>query len=78
MDGTLDIQRDHVSLIKDTMKLLSKNGMMIFSTNQRNFKLSEQELKDFELDDKTGWSIDKDFQRSKKIHHCWFFSHNNG
>jgi 23S rRNA (guanine2445-N2)-methyltransferase / 23S rRNA (guanine2069-N7)-methyltransferase len=77
MDGVLDIQRDHVELIRDSMKLLSEGGLLIFSTNQRQFKLDSEVLSDFSVEDKTRWSLDKDFQRSQKIHQCWFISHSD-
>ena len=75
MDNTLDIQRDHVQLIKDAMNLLSPKGLLIFSNNQRRFKLDNEALAEFAIEDKTGWSIARDFQRSKGIHRCWFIGH---
>ncbi|MBL4826807.1 MAG: bifunctional 23S rRNA (guanine(2069)-N(7))-methyltransferase RlmK/23S rRNA (guanine(2445)-N(2))-methyltransferase RlmL [Spongiibacteraceae bacterium] len=72
MEGVLDIQRDHVELINDAMDRLVPGGMLIFSTNQRRFVLDKQALADFSLEDKTQWSIDKDFSRSSHIHQCWF------
>ncbi len=75
MEGTLDIQRDHIDLIKQAMKLLSRDGTLIFSNNQRKFQLDEAALDEFTLDNKTQWSLDKDFQRSKHIHQCWFIKH---
>jgi 23S rRNA (guanine2445-N2)-methyltransferase / 23S rRNA (guanine2069-N7)-methyltransferase len=76
MEKTLDIQRDHVDMINNTMKLLSRDGLLIFSNNQRNFKLDADQLAGFSIENKSDWSIDKDFQRSKKIHQCWFIRHN--
>ncbi|MFT5691495.1 MAG: 23S rRNA (guanine2445-N2)-methyltransferase / 23S rRNA (guanine2069-N7)-methyltransferase [Oceanicoccus sp.] len=75
MEGVLDLQRDHVELINDAMKLLTKDGQLIFSNNQRRFVLDEEALSDYKIENKTDWSFDKDFQRSKKLHQCWFFSH---
>lgn len=77
MDSTLDIQRDHIEIIQDTMKLLSADGLLIFSNNQRKFSLDNDALSEFTVEDKTDWSLDKDFQRSKKIHQCWFIRHNS-
>lgn len=42
MDGILDIQRDHVSMINDCMRALKKDGILYFSTNARTFVLDEQ------------------------------------
>jgi 23S rRNA (guanine2069-N7)-methyltransferase / 23S rRNA (guanine2445-N2)-methyltransferase len=77
MDAVLDIQRDHVQLINDSMKLLSRNGLLIFSSNMRKFKLEDPELENYSIENKTHWSIDQDFQRSKNIHQCWFIKHTN-
>ena len=76
MEATLDIQRDHVGIIQDAMKLLSTDGLLIFSNNQRKFSLDDDALADFTIENKTDWSLDKDFQRSKRIHQCWFIRHN--
>ena len=75
MDGTLDIQRDHVELIDDAMKLLNEDGLLIFSNNLRRFNLDEKVAERYHVEDQTRWSLDKDFQRSQKIHQCWFISH---
>jgi 23S rRNA (guanine2445-N2)-methyltransferase / 23S rRNA (guanine2069-N7)-methyltransferase len=75
MDGTLDIQRDHSELIDDTMRLLSKDGVMIFSNNQRRFSLDAELSERYAVEDVSQWSIDKDFQRNQKIHQCWFIRH---
>lgn len=75
MNATLDIQRDHTQLVTEVMRLLSRKGVLIFSNNQRNFKLDYDGLENFLIEDKTDWSIDKDFQRSKRIHQCWYIRH---
>ena len=75
MDGTLDIQRDQLELIDDVMKLLAKDGVLIFSNNHRKFKLDDAVSETYQVEDKTRWSLDKDFQRSAKIHQCWFIKH---
>lgn len=75
MDTTLDIQRDHAQLIDDVMKLLSRDGLLIFSNNQRKFSLDATVEATYTVEDRTGWSLDKDFQRSSKIHQCWFIKH---
>ncbi|MFT5580127.1 MAG: 23S rRNA (guanine2445-N2)-methyltransferase / 23S rRNA (guanine2069-N7)-methyltransferase [Paraglaciecola psychrophila] len=72
MEGVLDIQRDHVELIENSMKLLSRDGTLIFSNNQRRFVLDSEALSDYQIEERTDWSFDKDFQRSKRLHQCWF------
>ncbi|WP_028487173.1 bifunctional 23S rRNA (guanine(2069)-N(7))-methyltransferase RlmK/23S rRNA (guanine(2445)-N(2))-methyltransferase RlmL [Thiomicrorhabdus chilensis] len=73
MEGTLDIQRDHVDLIKQTLTLLKPGGELIFSTNLRKFKLSKAEFEDVEVTDITQKTMPKDFQRNSKIHQAWSF-----
>lgn len=75
MDGVLDIQRDHLELIEQCMSLLTTQGVLIFSTNQRRFTLDDGVGEAYNVEDKTHWSLDKDFQRSTGIHQCWFITH---
>ncbi len=75
MEGVLDIQRDHVELIQQAMRLLKKNGVLIFSNNLRNFTLDEDALKDFAIEDRTAKSIPVDFARRQNIHHCYYIRH---
>ncbi|GLQ31926.1 ribosomal RNA large subunit methyltransferase K/L [Litoribrevibacter albus] len=77
MEGVLDIQRDHVSLIQHAMKLLSPEGVLIFSNNLRSFKLASDELSDFAIKDVSQRTIPKDFERRKNIHQCWFICHSS-
>jgi 23S rRNA (guanine2445-N2)-methyltransferase / 23S rRNA (guanine2069-N7)-methyltransferase len=72
MEGVLDIQRDHVSLIDGAMKHLNKDGQLVFSNNLRKFKIDEDALSDqYILEDITTKTIAKDFERNQKIHQCW-------
>jgi 23S rRNA (guanine2445-N2)-methyltransferase / 23S rRNA (guanine2069-N7)-methyltransferase len=75
MEGVLDIQRDHAELVTNSMALLEPDGLLIFSNNQRKFKLDAHLSEQFQVEDKSAWSLDKDFQRSKSIHQCWFIRH---
>jgi 23S rRNA (guanine2445-N2)-methyltransferase / 23S rRNA (guanine2069-N7)-methyltransferase len=75
MEGTLDIQRDHQQLIKGAMHCLEKDGLLIFSNNQRKFVLDTEVLERYQVEDKSAWSLDKDFERNQKIHQCWFIRH---
>ena len=74
-ENVLDIQRDHESLIENTMEKLERDGLLIFSTNMRNFKLAESLPHKFAVTDFTKKSIDKDFERSRKIHQTWLLRH---
>ena len=71
-ENVLDIQRDHVELIKLCMQRLPANGLLIFSNNNRRFKLDPSVNELFQVEDCTAASIDKDFARNNKIHQCWF------
>ncbi len=71
MSDTLDIQRDHVSLIKAAMRLLNPEGILYFSTNFRQFKLDEYIKEQFSVQDISAQTIDLDFKRNTKIHYCF-------
>lgn len=76
MEEVLDIQRDHRALIDATMACLADGGLLIFSTNRRDFQLDEAVPGTYRVEDKTAWSLDEDFKRRKKpIHYCWYISH---
>src|SRR5580658_8647956 len=44
MEGVLDVQRDHVGMIRRSMKLLRPAGRLVFSTNYTRFKLDADSL----------------------------------
>jgi 23S rRNA (guanine2445-N2)-methyltransferase / 23S rRNA (guanine2069-N7)-methyltransferase len=71
MDGTLDIQRDHTSLIRDTVALLEPGGTLVFSTNLRRFRLEQEALAGLEIEDITRRTIPADFERNPRIHQCF-------
>lgn len=71
MTTTLDIQRDHESLIGAAMKLLSSNGTLYFSTNFRQFKLSPEINRQYSVRDISAETIDLDFKRNQRIHQCF-------
>ncbi|ROS04995.1 23S rRNA m(2)G-2445 methyltransferase [Sinobacterium caligoides] len=71
MAGTLDIQRDHVALVEDAMRILKPGGLLIFSNNYRGFKLDESLQEKYRVKDVSRQSLDPDFARNKKIHQCF-------
>lgn len=75
MEGVLDVQRDHVELIDGAMKLLSSDGLLIFSNNQRRFQLDADLMARYEVKNVTSQSIPPDFARNQKIHQCFEFRH---
>lgn len=71
MQDTLDIQRDHVTLIRAAGHLLGPGGTLIFSTNFRRFRLDREGLAEFVVEDLTRATIPKDFERNPHIHQCF-------
>ncbi|WP_295456327.1 bifunctional 23S rRNA (guanine(2069)-N(7))-methyltransferase RlmK/23S rRNA (guanine(2445)-N(2))-methyltransferase RlmL [uncultured Thiodictyon sp.] len=71
MDETLDIQRDHVALIRATMRLLEPGGTLIFSNNLRRFRMESEALPELEIIDIGRDTLPRDFARNPRIHNCW-------
>ncbi len=71
-----NVQRDHVDTIDACLRLLAPGGTLIFSNNFRRFKLDQSLLdgvgRPIDVEDRSRWSIDRDFQRNSRIHQCWF------
>ncbi|WP_296058142.1 bifunctional 23S rRNA (guanine(2069)-N(7))-methyltransferase RlmK/23S rRNA (guanine(2445)-N(2))-methyltransferase RlmL [uncultured Amphritea sp.] len=74
MHDVLDVQRDHVELINLAMGLLRPEGKLIFSNNYRRFKIDPLLSERYRVVDITRKTIDLDFKRSSKIHHCYEIS----
>lgn len=70
----LDIQRDHVLLIRQAMRLLSSDGLLYFSNNLRSFTLDSALAEEYSVVDISKRSVPEDF-RNKKIHQCWTIRH---
>jgi 23S rRNA (guanine2445-N2)-methyltransferase / 23S rRNA (guanine2069-N7)-methyltransferase len=66
-----DVQKNHGELIRSAVKRLSGNGMILFSTNYRGFKLEQQLVQELDVVDLSRETIPFDFQRNKSIHSCW-------
>ncbi len=75
MQGVLDIQRDHGRLIRQAMTRLTADGVLVFSNNFRRFRLDEDLGEQFEVENVTPSTLDKDFQRNPRIHQCWHIRH---
>jgi 23S rRNA (guanine2445-N2)-methyltransferase / 23S rRNA (guanine2069-N7)-methyltransferase len=75
MEDVLDVQRDHVDMIHNAMRVLSETGTLIFSNNLRSFKLETELLSSYTIRDISKETIDEDFKRNPKIHQCWLISH---
>ncbi|HET9621837.1 MAG TPA: class I SAM-dependent methyltransferase [Kofleriaceae bacterium] len=68
MDGTFDIQRDHVALLDDVLAIAS--GVVWFSTNRRRFTLELAERAGLTIADMTHATIPPDF-RDQRVHHAY-------
>ncbi|MCB1862625.1 MAG: bifunctional 23S rRNA (guanine(2069)-N(7))-methyltransferase RlmK/23S rRNA (guanine(2445)-N(2))-methyltransferase RlmL [Gammaproteobacteria bacterium] len=71
MDATLDLQRDHVDLIRGAARLLEPDGVMIFSNNLRCFRMERERLENLEVEDISRATLPNDFQRNPRIHNVW-------
>jgi 23S rRNA (guanine2445-N2)-methyltransferase / 23S rRNA (guanine2069-N7)-methyltransferase len=71
VDASFDVQRDHVALLQSTVALLEPEGVLIFSNNNRRFKMDRESLPGLEIEDISRRTIPKDFERSPRIHNCW-------
>jgi 23S rRNA (guanine2445-N2)-methyltransferase / 23S rRNA (guanine2069-N7)-methyltransferase len=71
MEGVLDVQRDHVGMIRRSLKLMRPGGRLVFSTNYRRFKLDAESLRDLSVQDISALTTPKDFERNPHIHHCF-------
>jgi 23S rRNA (cytosine1962-C5)-methyltransferase len=70
MTQLFDIQVDYVPLITKALQLLSKEGVVFFSTNSRKFVLDENQFPLCKIIDISAKTIPLDFH-DPKIHRCW-------
>jgi len=70
-----DVQADHARAIDACMRQLAPSGLLIFSNNFRRFSLDPALNDRHAIEDRTAWSIDRDFRRRSNIHQCWFIRH---
>jgi len=71
MEGAFDVQRDHVRLIRQAVRLLTPDGILLFSNNFRRFRLDRGALEGLEVEEISASTIPEDFRRNPKIHRCW-------
>jgi 23S rRNA (guanine2445-N2)-methyltransferase / 23S rRNA (guanine2069-N7)-methyltransferase len=71
MEGVLDVQRDHIGMIRRSLLLLRPGGRLVFSTNYTRFKLDSEALADLDVEDISAATIPKDFERHARIHRCF-------
>lgn len=74
MQDTLDVQRDHVVLIRHAMRLLTAGGKLFFSNNLRSFKLSQDIEQEYQVKNISTQTIPDDFKQHR-IHQAWWIEH---
>lgn len=67
MNQVLDIEKDHIWMIKECLKSLKREGVLLFSTNKRKFKLSPELHTFAEIHETTKETIPQDFH-DQQIH----------
>jgi 23S rRNA (guanine2445-N2)-methyltransferase / 23S rRNA (guanine2069-N7)-methyltransferase len=75
MQGVLDVQRDHATLIGQCMALLAPGGLLVFSTNAQRFKLDAALTEQWRVTDISAATIPFDFERNPRIHRCFEVRH---
>ena len=71
MRGTLDVQRDHVALLRAAVRLLLPDGVLLFSNNDRRFRMDREALEGLVVEDITRRTIPPDFARNPRVHNTW-------
>lgn len=66
----LDTQRDHARLINACLRLLTDDGVVLFSTNTRRFRLNDARIATDRIEEITDRTIDQDFL-GKRPHRAW-------
>jgi len=71
--GTLDVQRDHVTLIGAAAGRLATDGVLIFSNHSKQFRMDSEALSEAGLgvENITRETLPRDFARKPRTHSCW-------
>jgi len=77
MDDSLDIQRDHVKLIRLAARRMATDGVLLFSNHLKRFRMDQEAIADagLVLEEITRQTIPRDFARNPRTHHCWRIAH---
>lgn len=71
MDRSFNVQHDHVPLIRDALRCLTKGGTLVFSNNHRRFRLDADALSDCVIENISKRTLPRDFARNPRIHSVW-------
>ena len=69
----LDIQRDHLDLLEDAMRVLAPGGVLWFSTNARRFRMGADVSEFAMVEETTTLTTPEDF--SRRLHRSWRLEH---
>ena len=75
MTKSFDVQRDHATLIRQCMLILSEKGLLLFSNNNRSFRIDSSLLNDYDILELSSQTIPKDFEGNRRIHNSWQIKH---
>lgn len=70
LDDDWNVQTGHVDLLNATASLLNPEAVIYFSTNFRKFKLYQDQLSRFNIEEISKFTVPEDF-RNRRIHRCW-------
>ena len=73
MEESWDVQRDHIKLMARLKRILTADGIIIFSNNKRGFKMDADGLSGLGLtaENISRKTLPPDFERNPQIHNCW-------
>ncbi len=76
MEGNFKVQRDYLWYIKQSMKHLAQEGMLIFSTNLSGFQFDSGRLPHTSCTNISEQTIPPGFSKKRRAHTCWLIRHN--
>ena len=75
MADTLDVQRDHGRLVRLAMARMAPGGTLVFSNNQRRFRLDADLAEHYAVEEISAKTFDPDFSRNPDLHHVFLIRH---
>ncbi|MDB4970722.1 MAG: rlmL [Myxococcales bacterium] len=66
-----EVQRDHVGLIEACARLLTNDGVLLFSNHFRKFKMDVAGLPELNVENIGGKTLPVDFARDPRFHNSW-------
>ncbi len=77
MEDSWDVQRDHLKMLSNLIKLLAPEGEIIFSNNKRKFKMDIDGLNDagMKVSNIDKQTLPLDYKRNPHIHNTWLITH---